>query len=63
MAVNEAAIANELLKIRNSPMNPFRPGKPSDENMATLIQPQSSGVRCIRPPKSSMAAQTAPLFE
>ena len=40
------------LKIRNSPMNPFRPGKPSEENMATLIHPQRSGVRCMRPPKS-----------
>src|SRR2546430_9724540 len=27
--------------------------KPSDENIATLIQPQSKGVRCINPPKSS----------
>ena len=34
-------------------MKPLRPGKPNDENIATLIQPQSNGVRCIRPPKSS----------
>src|SRR5262249_59477737 len=54
IAVNAAAIANEPLKIKNSPINPFSPGKPSDENMATLIHPQSSGVRCISPPKSSM---------
>ena len=33
--------AKEPLKIRNSPMNPFRPGRPNDENIATLIQPQS----------------------
>src|SRR2546425_10461958 len=39
-AVNDAAIANEPLKIKNSPMNPFSPGNPSDENIATLIQPQ-----------------------
>ena len=31
---------------------PVRPGRPSEENIATLIQPQSSGVRCINPPKS-----------
>src|SRR5438128_694485 len=45
--VNEAATAKEPLKIRNSPMNPLSPGKPSDENIATLIQPQSNGVRCM----------------
>ena len=54
IAVKEAAIANEPLKIKNSPMNPFSPGRPRDENIATLIQPQSSGVCCINPPKSSM---------
>src|SRR5207248_113761 len=46
-AVKEAAMAKEPLKIRNSPMNPFSPGSPSEENMATLIQPQRSGARCI----------------
>src|SRR3984893_2825866 len=45
MAVNEAATANEPLKMRNSPTNPLSPGKPSEENIATLIQPQSNGVR------------------
>src|SRR6266487_1567461 len=53
MAVKDAVMANEPLKIRNSPMKPFSPGKPNDENMATLIQPQRIGVRCINPPKSS----------
>src|SRR6266542_4463312 len=54
MAVKDAVMANEPLKIRNSPTKPFSPGKPNDENMATLIQPQRIGVRCINPPKSSM---------
>ena len=44
-------------------MNPFKPGKPSEENMATLIQPQSNGAHCISPPKSFEAARAAPLFE
>ena len=44
-------------------MNPFSPGKPNDENMATLIQPQSSGVRCIKPPKSLSPRSAAPLLE
>ena len=62
-AVKEAASANEPLKMRNSPMNPLRPGRPNEENMATLIQPQSNGVRCMRPPKSLMPRSTAAFFE
>ena len=49
--------------MRNSPMNPFSPGRPNEENMATLIQPQSNGVRCISPPKSFETAQAATLLE
>src|SRR5213078_2550897 len=41
----------------------FSPGRPSDENMAALIQPQSNGVRCIRPPEIVDATQTTALFE
>src|SRR5438045_8980903 len=33
MAVKKAAVANEPLKMRNSPTNPLSPGKPSDENI------------------------------
>src|SRR5438477_6688823 len=39
--VNIAVTANEPLKIKNSPTNPLSPGKPSDENIEILIEPQS----------------------
>ena len=53
MAVGHGAKGNDPLKIRNSPMKPFRPGSPNHANMATLLHPQSWGVRCMSPPKSS----------
>src|SRR5881392_3829256 len=31
--VKDAAMANEPLKIKNSPIKPFSPGKPNDENI------------------------------
>src|SRR5438046_10220932 len=51
MAVNDAAIANEPLKIKNSPIKPFNPGKQSEDKMVTLIQQLNHGVLLIKPLK------------
>ena len=41
-------------KIRNSPTNPFKPGRPSDENKAIPINPASTGAGFRKPPNWSM---------
>ena len=51
-AAAQVASGKTPLKIRNSPMNPFSPGKPSEENSAMPISPQNTGATLRKPPKS-----------
>src|SRR5205814_8834070 len=51
-AVAQVASEKAPLKIRNSPMNPFRPGKPREEKSEMPMRPQKIGAILRRPPKS-----------
>ena len=52
-AVAHVAKGYAPLKMRNSPINPFNPGKPSEANIAIPINPQNTGATFRSPPKSS----------
>ena len=52
--------ANTPLKIRNSPTNPLRPGKPSEANTANPISEHNTGT-CARSPPKSASVRAPPL--
>src|SRR5947199_68722 len=60
IAVNAADIANEPLKIKNSPTNPFKPGKPSEHDRANhqCEQPRTDDFDFVREQREQQAHET-----
>ena len=59
MAVNtfarsSAVLVNVPIRIRNSPMKPFVPGKATDASVISRNAPTSLGITAFNPPNSAI---------